>query len=55
MRVIYSIPRQNYLASFGVLPDVEFADGGCGYRKTPELQRLLDRYIIERYLLPNKL
>ena len=55
MRYIYSIPRQKYLASHGLLPDVEFADGGCGYRNTPELQRLLDRYIIERYLLPNKL
>lgn len=55
MQIIYSIPKQNYLASFGVLPDVEFADGGYGYRKTPQLRSLLDRYIIERYLIPNKL
>lgn len=55
MRIIYSIRKQNYLAEYGVLPVVEFADGGCGYRKSPKLSLLLDRYVVEKYLIPNKL
>jgi hypothetical protein len=46
---IYNINLQNYLGEYDIFPYNNYY-----YYLDEQLQKLMDRYTIERYLIPNK-
>lgn len=52
---IYNIKKINYLAEHGVYPLYDDDELPAIYKESQKLSELLERYIIERVCVPNKL
>lgn len=56
IKIVYSVRMQNYLESHGVQPIWEDDQRQiAAYRRTPTFLSLLERYTIEKDMIPNKL
>ena len=55
MKVLTSKKKIDYLKARGIYPVEELYNGVCYYWNTKEVNRMIQRYNIENYLIKNKL